>query len=260
MGTRRAHLLGLETDDKGRDVDHLLADADVALPDEDPGVVDRLGEAGASEASEHLSAANPLPFASLPRRSNAPALEDLSLEPPLEKVLNLEGEHVIEPHAGVVEHADADEAADERIALEQALGVLVVELEELSGRTTDLQVEQVGACQPEAEGAVQGGEGGEGGTHLGQGQRDTPDLALVAETVLAGELEGGEEGGGGGRESVSDVPLVGQSGPPRRRAGTSGVLNIAWTTRRVAGRYCTLCAEIPWCDSRGAEGPAAPSL
>ena len=87
-------------------------------------------------------------------------LEDLGLEAALQEVLDLEGEHVIETHAVLVEHADADETANEGVTLEQALGVLVVELEQLTRRTTD----------------------------LGQDETDAPDLALVAKTVLAGEL------------------------------------------------------------------------
>lgn len=41
---RKSLLLRVESDDKRRNVDNLLADADVPLPDEDSGVVDRLGE------------------------------------------------------------------------------------------------------------------------------------------------------------------------------------------------------------------------
>jgi len=134
-------LLRLQSDDEGWDVDHLLADTDVTLPDEDTSVVNRLGEA---------------------------RLEDLGLQPPLQEILNLEGQHVIQPHPGVVEHADADETTDKGVTLEEALGVLVVELEELTSRTTD----------------------------LGEGQGDTPDLSLVAETVLSGELELGIETSG----------------------------------------------------------------
>ena len=37
-------LLGVETDNEGGDVDHLLPHTDVSLPDEDTGVVDGLGE------------------------------------------------------------------------------------------------------------------------------------------------------------------------------------------------------------------------
>jgi hypothetical protein len=111
----------------------------VALADEDTGMVNALREA---------------------------TLEDLGLETALQEVLNLEGEHVVETHAALVEHTDAGEPADEGVALEESLRVLVVELEQLTSRTTD----------------------------LGQGEGDTPDLALVAEAVLAGELQpnGGE--------------------------------------------------------------------
>ena len=88
------------------------------------------------------------------------ALEDLGLETTLQEVLDLQGQHVIETHAGLVEHTDADETTDEGVTLEKALGILVIELEQLTGRTTN----------------------------LGQDKTNAPDLALVAETVLAGEL------------------------------------------------------------------------
>lgn len=98
-------LLGVETDDERRNVDDLLADADVALADQDTGVVDRLGEA---------------------------ELVDEGLEAALEEVLSLEGQDVIELHAGLVEHTDTDQAANEGIAFEETLGVLLVEGEQLT--------------------------------------------------------------------------------------------------------------------------------
>jgi hypothetical protein len=51
--------------------------------------------------------------------------------------------------------------------LEESLGVLGVELEKLSGGSSD----------------------------LGEGKLNSPDLPLVPETVLSSELEGGEDGG-----------------------------------------------------------------
>ena len=105
----------------------------VTLPDKDARVVDRLGKA---------------------------ELEDLSLQPTLQEVLDLQRQHVIESHTGLVEHTNADKTADEGVTLEKTLGVLVIELKQLTGRTTD----------------------------LGQDETDTPNLALVAKTVLAGEL------------------------------------------------------------------------
>jgi hypothetical protein len=98
-------LLGVETDDERGHVDDLLADADVALADEDTGVVDGLGEA---------------------------ELVDASLETALKEILDLQGQDVIELHAGLVEDTDADQTANEGIALEQALGVFLVERQELT--------------------------------------------------------------------------------------------------------------------------------
>ena len=100
-------LLGVEADDERGDVDDLLPDADVALADEDAGVVDGLGEA------------------ELPHEG---------LEAALEEVLDLEGKDVIELHAGLVEDTDAHETANEGVTLEETLGVLLVESEELTGQ------------------------------------------------------------------------------------------------------------------------------
>ena len=98
-------LLGVETDDEGGDVDDLLADADVALADQDTGVVDGLGEA---------------------------ELVDTGLQAALEEILDLQGQDVIELHAGLVEHTDAHETANQGIAFEETLGVLLVEGEKLT--------------------------------------------------------------------------------------------------------------------------------
>ena len=88
------------------------------------------------------------------------ALEDLGLETTLQEVFDLQGQHVIETHTRLVEHTDADETANQGVTLEKTLGVLVIELEQLTGSTTD----------------------------LGQDETNAPDLALVAQTVLAREL------------------------------------------------------------------------
>jgi hypothetical protein len=84
-------LLGVETDDEGRNVDDLLANTDVSLADENTGVVDGLGET---------------------------ELVDTSLQTTLQEILNLQGQHVIELHAGLIEDTDTDETANERISFE----------------------------------------------------------------------------------------------------------------------------------------------
>ena len=56
-----------------------------------------------------------------------------SLQSAFQEVFNAEGEHVIELHAGFVEHTDADETANEGVAFEETLGVLFIESEKLSG-------------------------------------------------------------------------------------------------------------------------------
>jgi hypothetical protein len=60
-------------------------------------------------------------------------LVDAGLKAALQEIFNLEGEHVIELHAGFVEDTDTDETANEGVPFEQALGVLFVEGEKLTG-------------------------------------------------------------------------------------------------------------------------------
>jgi hypothetical protein len=98
-------LLRVETDDERGHIDDLLADADVALADQDTGVVDGLGKT---------------------------ELVDEGLETALQEVLNLQGQDVIELHARLVEDTDTDQTANEGIAFEQTLGVLLVEGKQLT--------------------------------------------------------------------------------------------------------------------------------
>lgn len=104
---------------------------------------------------------------SLQERLRDPNSKDCldSAEATLQEVLDLEGQHVIEAHAGLVEHTDTDETADKGVTLEETLGVLGVELQELTSSTTD----------------------------LGEGKTNAPDLALVAETVFTSKLQLGIE-------------------------------------------------------------------
>lgn len=98
-------LLRVETDDERGDVDDLLADADVALADQDTGVVDGLGET---------------------------ELVDAGLEAALQEILNLQGQDVIELHAGLVEDTDTHETANQGVTFEETLGVLLVEGKQLT--------------------------------------------------------------------------------------------------------------------------------
>merc|ERR1712038_1485141 len=127
-------LLGVEADNEGGDVDDLLPDPDVSLPNEDTGVVDGLGQ---------------------------PQLEHLGLETTLQEVLNLEAENIVELHLALVEDTDPDQATQQRVALEQPLGVLLLEGEEDPG----------------------------GGPHLGEAVLDAPHLPLVPQPVLSDQLQ-----------------------------------------------------------------------
>jgi len=59
-------------------------------------------------------------------------LVNTSLKTALQEVLNLEGQDVIELHAGLVEHTDTDETANEGVTFEETLGVLLVEGEQVT--------------------------------------------------------------------------------------------------------------------------------
>lgn len=43
-------------------------------------------------------------------------LEDLGLQATLQEVLDLEAQHVIELHAGLVQHSDADQTTQQRVS------------------------------------------------------------------------------------------------------------------------------------------------
>jgi hypothetical protein len=65
-------------------------------------------------------------------------LEDLGLQSSLHEILGLQGQDVIESHTGVIQHTDSDQSSDQGVTLEESLGVLVVELEQFSGGSSDL--------------------------------------------------------------------------------------------------------------------------
>ena len=90
---------------------YLLPDADVSLSDQHSGVVNRLGES---------------------------ELEHLGLEPPLHEVLGLESQHVVELHLVLGQDPGPHQAAEQRIALKQSPGILLIQGEQLPGSGPDL--------------------------------------------------------------------------------------------------------------------------
>jgi hypothetical protein len=122
--------LGVETDDERRDIDYLLSNAEWSAKR-----VSFMVEVGNRVCSPDVSLPNQNP--SVVNRFRKTALEHLSLQPALQEVLDLERQHVIKAHLCLVEHTNADESPDERIAFEKAFRVFVVELEQLSRGTTD---------------------------------------------------------------------------------------------------------------------------
>lgn len=120
-------------------------------------------------------------------------LVDTGLETALQEILDLQGQDVIELHAGLIEHTDADQTANQGITLEQTLGVLLVESEQLTakGKKVSGLLRTLVVCGrpkppnlqrycPHVPSST---------TNLGQGELDTPDLTLVAQTVFSDNLQ-----------------------------------------------------------------------
>jgi hypothetical protein len=110
--------LAVTTDKEVGLVDQLLADTNVALEDENAGVVDGLGVV-------HL--VNP------------------GLEAALEETLSGKTEDVIEALLILSEDAVANKAPEEGVTLEKPLGVLLVKSKQLTGSGTDLGKGKLGA-------------------------------------------------------------------------------------------------------------------
>lgn len=88
-------------------------------------------------------------------------LQDLGLQTALKHILDLQAKNVIELVLGLIENAIAVKTAEESSTLEKALGILLVEGQQLTGSVADLR----------------------------QSELHTIDLALAAQTVLTNEAE-----------------------------------------------------------------------
>lgn len=84
-------LLTIQPHDEARHVDDLFPHTDVALADEDAGVVDGAGEA---------------------------EFVDLGLQAAFQEIFDFQSEHVVESHAGFVQDTDAHQSADQSVAFE----------------------------------------------------------------------------------------------------------------------------------------------
>jgi len=105
----------------------------MSLFNEDTSVMDRLGES---------------------------QLENLGLEPALEEIFDLEAENVIELHAVVTENSSTNQSSQECVTLEQTLGSLLLQSEELTSSGADFS----------------------------QTVLDSPHLSLVPESVFSDQL------------------------------------------------------------------------
>lgn len=57
---------------------------------------------------------------------------DASLKTTLQEIFNLKSKHVIELHAGLVEHTNTDKSSNQGVTLEKTLGILLVKSEKLT--------------------------------------------------------------------------------------------------------------------------------
>ena len=151
-------LLGIKTNNERWDVDDLLSNTDVSLTDENTGVVDGLSET---------------------------KLVDAGLKTTLQEILNLQGQDVIQLHAGLIEDTDTNKTTDQGVTFEESLGVLLVKGEQLTADILVFSIHQAHCrCIPGST------------TNLGEGELDSPDLTLVAETIFSNELQLGVPGMG----------------------------------------------------------------
>ena len=91
-----------------------------------------------------------------------PTLEHLCLQTTLQEIIDLQSQHVIQSHVVLIEHTDSYETANQGVTLEKTLWILLIELEKLTGGTSN----------------------------LGENEGNSPQLPLVAESVLSSELVG----------------------------------------------------------------------
>ena len=101
-------------------------------------------------------------YTSMVNALGQPALEHLCLQTTLQEILDLQSQHVIQSHVVLIEHTDSHETANQGIALEKTLCILLIELKKFTSGTSD----------------------------LGENESNSPQLPLVAESVLSSELTG----------------------------------------------------------------------
>lgn len=74
-----------------------------------------------------------------------PELVDTSLQSSLQEIFDLERQDVIEFHAGLVQHPDPNETANEGISFKQSLRVFLIECQKLTSRLMSATVNHIRA-------------------------------------------------------------------------------------------------------------------
>lgn len=109
-----------------------------------------------------------------------PELVDASLQSSLQEIFDLERQDVIEFHAGLVQHPNPNETANEGVSFKQSLGVFLIECQKLTSRLMLATMYHIRAWRRYVPGSA---------TDLRQCEHNAPHFTLVAKAIFADNLQ-----------------------------------------------------------------------
>ena len=104
-------LLGIQSNDEGRDIDYLSSDPNVSLSDQDSCMMDGFCQS---------------------------MFEDQGLQSSLQEVLHFKSQDVIEFHPVLLQDSDSNQSSKQGISFKQSLGVIVIPSQQFSGSLSNL--------------------------------------------------------------------------------------------------------------------------
>jgi hypothetical protein len=144
-------LLGIETHNKGRNINNLLPNSNMSLTDKNASMMNGLCET---------------------------KLIDAGLQAALQEVLNLQSQDVIQLHARLVKNANANKTTDERIPFKQAFRIFFIKGQKLTAKALGRTV------LSKRLGRIPGST-----TDFGKCKQDTPDFTLIPQTIFSNRLQ-----------------------------------------------------------------------